>query len=72
MTNFIIENINFSTFIIGAIFGIAALLLLLYIIAKTNDIRTKKELGEDYENIIMSKSEIEKYEKYMNEQHIQD
>lgn len=61
-----------TNFIIGAIFGIAALLLWFFITAKTDNIRIKKELGEDYEFIIMSKSDIEKYKKYMNEQHIQN
>lgn len=44
MTNFIIENINFSTFIIVvAIFGIA----LLWIKAKNETKRNKKELDEE-------------------------
>jgi hypothetical protein len=61
-----------TNFCIGVICGMVELFLCLFIIAKIDDIRIKKELGEDYENIIMSKSEIEKYKKYMNEQHIQD
>lgn len=48
-----------TNFIIGAIFGIAVLLLLLYIIAKIEDTRIKEELGEDYENVIMPKSKMD-------------
>ena len=54
-------------FIIGAIFGIASLLLIIYIIAKHEDRINKKYLGEDYVNIVMSKSQNEKFIKYMHE-----
>lgn len=43
------------------------MLLLAYIMAKCEDRRIKKDFDEDYENIIMSKSDIEKFTKYMNE-----
>ena len=45
MTNFIIENINFLTFIVVTIFGIN--LLLAFIKAKTETKRNKKELDEE-------------------------
>lgn len=48
-----------TNFIIGVIFGIAALLLLTYIIGKIEDRKIKKELGEDYENVIMPKSKMD-------------
>ena len=54
-------------FIIGAIFGIASLLLIIYIMAKLEDRIIKKDLGEDYVNVVMSKSQNEKFIKYMNE-----
>lgn len=57
-----------TNFIIGAIFGIAALLLLTYIMSEIDDRRIKKELGEDYKMFIMTESEIKKYEKYMYDQ----
>lgn len=38
-----------ENFIIGAILGIAAFLLLVYIIGKTIDEKYKKEFGEDFE-----------------------
>lgn len=60
-----------TNFIIGAIFGIAALLLLLYIMAKIDERNIKKEIGEDFENVIMSKSEMEKYKEYRNK-HVED
>ena len=51
-------------FIIGIIFGLAVFLLLAYIIGTIEDRRMKKEIGEDFETIIMTKSEMEKYIKY--------
>ena len=45
-----------GNFIIGAVSGIAALLLCIYIIGKIEDRRIKKEIGEDYEYVIMPKS----------------
>lgn len=48
-----------TNFIIGAICGIAALLLLIYIIAKIDERSTKKEISEDYENVIIPKSKMD-------------
>lgn len=61
-----------TNFIIGTIFGIAALLLLLYIKAKIEERVIKKELGEDFENVIMSKSDLEKYKEYRNKNYMED
>ena len=44
-----------TTFIIGAICGIAALLLLIFIISIIEDRRTKKEIGGDYDSVIIPK-----------------
>lgn len=49
-----------SNFIIGAIFGIAALLLCAYIIGKIEDRRIRKEIGEDFETVIIPKSKMDK------------
>ena len=46
-----------TTFIIGAICGIAAFILLIFIISKIEDKRIKKEIGVDYDSVIISKSE---------------
>lgn len=53
-----------ANFIIGAILGIAALLLLLSTMAKINERIIKKEVGEDFDVVIISKSEMEKYKEY--------
>lgn len=55
-----------ANFIIGAILGIAALLLLLSTMAKINERIIKKEVGEDFDVVIISKSEMEKYKEYRN------
>lgn len=44
-----------TTFLIGAICGIAALLLLIFIISIIEDRRTKKEIGGDYDSVIIPK-----------------
>lgn len=54
-------------FIIGAICGIAIFLLFCYIQYKIEDKIFKEELGEDYENVMISKSEYEKIQKYMKD-----
>ena len=54
-------------FIIGAICGIAIFLIFCYIQYKIEDRIFKKDLGEDYQNVIMSKSEYEKIQKYMKD-----
>ena len=46
-----------TTFLIGAICGIAAFILLIFIIGKIEDRRIKKEIGGDYDNVIIPKSE---------------
>ena len=61
-----------TNFIIGAIFGMITIFLLIYIMAEIDDRRNKKEFGEDYKLFIMSKSDIEKYEKYMNENYVEN
>jgi hypothetical protein len=47
-----------TNYIIGTIFGIAILLLLGYIIDRIKDRQIKKDLGEDYEYVIMPKSKM--------------
>ena len=47
-----------TNFIIGAIFGIVALLLCIYIIGKIDDRRIRKEIGEDYETVFIPKSKM--------------
>ena len=44
-----------TTFLIGAICGILALLLFIFIISIIKDRRTKKEMGEDYDSVIIPK-----------------
>ena len=61
-----------TNFILGAIFVIALLLLLGYIIDRIEYKRISKELGEDFEYVIMPKSEHEKYIKYMNEEYVEN
>lgn len=56
-----------TNFILGCITGIVLFLLLIYIIGKIDENNIRKEIGEDFEYIIMTKSEIEKYEKYRKE-----
>ena len=54
-------------FIIGAIFAIVVLILCGYIgyIMDRSEARfIRKKLGEDFEMVIMSKSDIENYKKY--------
>ena len=46
-----------TTFLIGAICGIAAFILLIFIISKIEDRRIKKEIGWDYDSVIIPKSE---------------
>lgn len=53
-----------GNFILGIIAGIVLFFLLTYVIAKFQDSRIRKEIGEDFEYIIMTKSELENYEKY--------
>lgn len=55
-------------FILGIVAGIALFLLLIYIFGKLDEDNIREQIGEDYEYIIMTKSEIEKYEKYRKEQ----
>ena len=55
-----------ANFIIGAILGIAALLLILSTMAKINERIIKQEVGEDFDVVIISKSEMEKYKEYRN------
>lgn len=51
-------------FIIGAIFAIVVLILCGYIMDRSEARFIRKKLGEDFEMIIMSKSDIENYKKY--------
>ena len=44
-----------TTFLIGAICGIAAFILLIFIISKIEDRRIKKEIGGDYDSVIIPK-----------------
>lgn len=53
-----------TNFILGCITGIVLFLLLIYIIGKLNENNIRKQIGEDFECILMTKSEMEKYEKY--------
>ena len=46
-----------TTFLIGAICGIVALLLCICIISIIEDRKTKKEIGGDYYNVVIPKSE---------------
>ena len=61
-----------EVFIVGAIFGILAILLCIHIMSKIDDIKLKKELGEDYKYIFMSKSYYEKMQKCMNLNYVED
>lgn len=53
-----------GNFILGIIAGIVLFLLLVYIIGKLDENNIREQIGEDFEYVIMTKSEIEKYEKY--------
>lgn len=53
-----------GNFILGIIIGIVLFLLITYIIGKFDENNTRKQIGEDFEYVIMTKSEMEKYEKY--------
>lgn len=61
-----------TNFLIGAIFGIAAFFIFMYIMSTIDDIKLKKEFGEDFEMIIISKSEMEKYKEYRNKNYVED
>ena len=53
-----------GNFILGCIIGIVLFLLITYVIGKFDENNTRKQVGEDFEYVIMTKSEMEKYEKY--------
>lgn len=57
-----------TNFIIGAIFAIVAIIISGLIMDRSEARRIRKELGEDFEMVIMSKSEIEKYKEYRNKE----
>lgn len=61
-----------TNFLIGTIFGIAAFFIFMYIMSTIDDIKLKKEFGEDFEMIIISKSEMEKYKEYRNKNYVED
>ena len=56
-----------TNFILGCITGIVLFLVLIYVIGKFQENDIRKQIGEDYEYILMTKSGIEKYEKYIKE-----
>lgn len=51
-----------GNFILGMIFGIVLFLLLIYVIGKLDENNMRKQIGEDFDYVIMTKSEKEKYE----------
>lgn len=53
-----------GNFILGIVVGMVLFLLLIYIIGKLDENNIRKQIGEDFEYIIMTKSELENYEKY--------
>ena len=53
-----------GNFILGIIAGIVLFLLLVYIIGKLDENNIRKQMGEDFEYVAMTKSELENYEKY--------
>ena len=55
-----------TNFIIGAIFGIAVFLLCIYIIGEIEDRRIRKEIGEDFETVIIPKSKMNMIDKIYN------
>lgn len=59
-----------TNFIIGAIFAIVVLILCGYIMDRSEARLIRKKLGEDFEMVIMSKSDIENYKKYKEDEKI--
>lgn len=57
-------------FIIGAIFAIIVLILCGYIMDRSEARLIREKLGEDFEMVIMSKSDIENYKKYKEDEKI--
>lgn len=55
-------------FIIGAISAIVVLILCGYIIDRSEARLIRKELSEDFKMVIMSKSDIENYKKYKEDE----
>lgn len=57
-----------GNFILGIVAGLALFLIGGYVIYRLDENNISKQIGEEYEYIIMTKSEMEKYEKYKKEE----
>lgn len=57
-----------GNFILGIVAGLVLFLIGGYVIYRLDENNISKQIGEEYEYIIMTKSEMEKYEKYKKEE----